>query len=89
MLISETSERSAQELAKRVHQAVLRLGEFPQSGRMVPGFEESGLREVILPPYRIVYILPADDSVVIARVAHSRQDFRLSVVRPWLGSHDN
>lgn len=32
-----------------------RLAKYPESGRMVPEFSVPFLREVIMPPYRIVY----------------------------------
>ena len=34
-----------------------RLAKFPESGRVVPEFQMSFLRELILPPFRVVYRL--------------------------------
>jgi plasmid stabilization system protein ParE len=45
-----------------------RLADFPESGRVVPEFEIANLREIIYPPYRIVYRLDRK---------------RVSVVRVW------
>lgn len=42
-------------LVREVVSAVERLGDFPLSGRVVPEFGIAGMREVILPPFRIVY----------------------------------
>ncbi len=42
-------------LVREVVSAVERLGDFPFSGRVVPEFGIAGLREVIQPPFRIVY----------------------------------
>ena len=36
---------------------VASLAEYPQRGRVVPEFEAPTLREVLLPPFRIVYRL--------------------------------
>lgn len=36
---------------------VASLAEYPQRGRVVPEFEAPALREVLLPPFRIVYRL--------------------------------
>ena len=47
---------------------VERLAAFPDSGRVVPEFETPWLREVQLPPYRIVY---------------RREDAVVTVVRVW------
>ena len=52
-----------------------RTQDFPQAGRMVPEYQDPLLREVIRPPYRIVYRLVEDDEVHIVTVHHSAQDF--------------
>ena len=36
---------------------VERLGMFPESGRVVPERNTKDIREIIVPPYRIVYRL--------------------------------
>jgi len=46
------------------------LREMPERARMVPEFEESTLRELIEPPYRIVFRLD-DARVRVVRVFHS------------------
>jgi toxin ParE1/3/4 len=48
------------------------LGTFPLMGRVVPEFRRKNVRELILPPYRIVYhVDDAESYVVIVRVWHS------------------
>ena len=37
--------------------SVERLGDLPESGRIVPEFGVSHLREIIMPPFRIIYRL--------------------------------
>ena len=49
---------------------VERLAEFPESGRIVPEFDAPQLREVIHPPFRIVYRLDSQ---------------RVRIVRVWRG----
>jgi len=51
--IPETGER----LLGEVISDVQRLAEFPESGRNVPEFGIADLREIIHPPFRIVYRL--------------------------------
>ena len=47
------------------------LAEFPQIGRIVPEEEDENIREIIFPPYRIVYRVLAEHRLVaIARVWH-------------------
>jgi toxin ParE1/3/4 len=49
-----------------------RLHDFPESGRIVPEYENERLREIIFRPYRIVYRVNHDQKICeIARVWHS------------------
>jgi plasmid stabilization system protein ParE len=50
--------------------AVERLADFPESGRVVPELDDPQLREIIHPPFRIVYRLDAE---------------RARIVRVWRG----
>ena len=48
------------------------LGTFPLMGRVVPEFGHPRIRELILPPYRIVYEVDDPEShVAVLRVWHS------------------
>ena len=47
---------------------VERLADFPESGRIVPEFGVAHLREIIYPPFRIVYRF---------------DDIRVRIVRVW------
>ncbi|WP_145021699.1 type II toxin-antitoxin system RelE/ParE family toxin [Geobacter argillaceus] len=44
-------------LLREVFSQVERLADFPESGRIVPEFGTAHLREIIHPPFRIVYRL--------------------------------
>ncbi len=47
-------------------------GDFPLIGRILPELDETNLREIIQPPYRIIYeIFPDQTRPVIMRVWHS------------------
>ena len=47
------------------------LEQFPKIGRVVPEEQDENIREIILPPYRIIYRVLAENHVVaIARVWH-------------------
>jgi toxin ParE1/3/4 len=72
--IAEDAPAAAGEFVQSVLQAVERLSDFPQSGRIVPEFGDSLIREVIRRPCRIVYRINQAASVVeIVRVWHSRR----------------
>jgi toxin ParE1/3/4 len=61
----------------RLQAAVLRLADFPLSGRAVPEFIPSDYREVISGPYRIIYrYIPDQDMVLISAIYHGRQQLR-------------
>ena len=60
----ETGRRFVEEIIAQAE----RLARYPDSGRVVPEFGMEQLREVIHPPFRIVY---------------RREDNRIRVVRVW------
>ena len=70
--ISMDSPEIAKQFISSLFSAVERLGDFPQSGRVVPEFDDEQLREIIRKPCRIVYRLNPDKSTVeIVRVWHA------------------
>ena len=64
----EVGERIVGEVLTSVDQ----LAEFPESGRVVPEFDVPWLRELIRPPFRIVYRVD-DKRVRIVRVWRSER----------------
>ena len=62
--VPEVGERLLAEILATVE----RLADYPESGRVVPEFDLPQLREIIHPPFRIVYRLDAE---------------RVRVVRVW------
>jgi toxin ParE1/3/4 len=63
-------------LLQEVIAAVERLANYPESGRVVPEFGIARLREVIHPPFRIVYRVDKD-RVRIVRVWRSERLMRM------------
>ncbi len=53
--IGQDSPAYALAVVGRLYQAVTQLGQFPDSGRMVPEQSRPEIRELVRPPYRIVY----------------------------------
>lgn len=62
----------AQHQVTKVVAAVERLATFPTSGRPLPEFPTSPLREVIVDPYRIVYRTTEGDVFILA-VIHGKR----------------
>ena len=69
----EVGERLLREIVAHVEQLV----DFPESGRMVPEFGLVQLREIIHPPFRIVYRFD-QDRVRVVRVWRSERLLDLS-----------
>jgi len=53
--IGQDSPAYALAVVGRLYQAVGQLAQFPDSGRMVPEQSRPEIRELVRPPYRIVY----------------------------------
>jgi addiction module RelE/StbE family toxin len=73
--IANDSEAYADLVVARLLEAVERLELFPRSGRIVPELADPQLREVIEPPYRIVYRV-LDESAEILTVFRASRLFR-------------
>ena len=70
--IAKDKPLAAKQAVNRLLNAVERLSDFPESGRMVPEFSEPEIREMILRPFRIVYRVKKEQHlVIIVRVWHS------------------
>jgi addiction module RelE/StbE family toxin len=72
--IARDSPHYARAVAERIFAAVDRLHEHPLSGRLVPELDQATVREIIEPPYRIVYRARAEVLEVVA-VVHSARQF--------------
>jgi len=72
--IGRDSARFGALVAAEIIQAVERLSRFPESGRVVPEFGDSSLREVLWRNYRIVYRLQRS-AVEVVTVFHGARLF--------------
>ena len=70
--VPEIGERLLAEIVS----AVERLADFPESGRIVPEFGIASLREIIHPPFRIVYRLDKC-AVRVVRVWRSERSLKM------------
>lgn len=68
--IAEDSEYYAQKLADEIYQRIEELPKFPESGRIVPEFNNTSLRERIYQNYRIVYRVESE-VIEIVTIHHS------------------
>jgi plasmid stabilization system protein ParE len=71
--IARDSAHYARLVVERVLQAIDQLGQFPESGRIVPELSEPSIREIVRRPYRIVYRLSAD-TVELLTIFHASRE---------------
>ena len=70
--IRRENPAAAVRFRQRAEQALRRLEQFPESGRVVPEFPDLPYREVIVPPYRFFYRITEAEVWVVA-VWHGAQ----------------
>jgi len=63
--IDQGARDAGEKLVADIITQVERLVDFPESGRIVPEFEIANLREVIFPPFRIVYRLDKNRARIV------------------------
>ena len=70
--IAESRPEASAKFVQNVFRKVEHLSDFPESGRVVPEFDDPDIREVIRKPCRIVYrVKSRDHAVEIVRVWHA------------------
>jgi len=58
-------------------EAVKELARYPEMGRIVPEFNETSLRELIRPPFRVVYRLEQGQKISVIRIWRSERILEL------------
>ena len=74
--ISRDQPAAARKAGRRILSAAASLGRNPRQGRTLPELWEHGIpgyREIVIPPYRIIYAIRADCVDVLA-VLDGRRD---------------
>lgn len=69
----------ANEQITEILEKVERLTDHPESERAVPEFNNVQIREIICPPYRVVYLL-TDQAIQIIRVWRSERTLQLPAI---------
>ena len=69
--ISKDSRRYASITVNKIYQRAQDITTNPNTGRIVPEFNDKLIREVITGNYRIVYLIVTKSQVHILRVYHS------------------
>ena len=74
-LTKHASPETATSVTRRITDAIERLGDFPDSGRPFPGSKRSGLKELLVSSYRVVYHR-SFDATQILHIVHTRRNLR-------------
>jgi len=72
-VIAEDNPPAARRTSMKLRARSRDLSRFPEMGRMVPEIKDEMIRELVTPPYRLIYRVGPDVLEVLA-VVHSRQD---------------
>ncbi len=70
--IAQDAPLYAQRVADKLIRRTEQLAAFPQSGQQVSEYQDPHIREIIEPPYRLIYRIKADQIDVLA-VIHGAQ----------------
>lgn len=79
--ISDDSQRYAQITVNKIYSRVESLLRQPYSGRIVPEFEDTSLRELIEGNYRIVHYLVNKERIDILRIYHTARKMEKSKLK--------
>lgn len=79
--IAQDRPQAAAQWLDRLLESVSTLAEFPERGRVVPELAREDIREVILPPYRVLYRRDSKQ-VIILTVRHSRRELDAREIPP-------
>ena len=71
--IAQDSPAYAKRMVDRLTRRSQQIGEFPLSGRMVPEYQASQVREIIEGPYRIIYYIKPDQIDVLVVLHGARE----------------
>ena len=74
--IGKDSEFYASMLAKKINSIIKNIPLFPESGRIVPEYQDKSLREKIFQNYRIVYRIKGD-FIEIAAISHCARQLNI------------
>lgn len=77
-LKENVSPKIAQQEVEKILRRSMQLGEPPDTGHKVKGYEDTGLKEVLIRPYRIIY-LPKDKQIDVITVMRYRRLFEIDL----------
>lgn len=73
--VSLSSPIYAEQLVDRIVRQLEQACAYPESGRMVPEVAAPDIRELQVPPYRVIYRV-LGDWIEVVSITHSRRSFK-------------
>jgi addiction module RelE/StbE family toxin len=77
--IAQDSPSVARNFVNRIFEKMEQLYVHPESGRIVPEFNNKKIRELLLKKYRIVYQIVSEEEITILRVVHGSRLLDLDI----------
>lgn len=71
--VAHDSKSYAEHLVNKLTKRSEQIAAFPLSGRTVPEYKNENIREVIERPYRLIYLIKAEQIDILA-VVHGAQE---------------
>jgi toxin ParE1/3/4 len=81
--IAKERPRAAEQIIERIRSATLVLADHPLAGKPLREYPRHGARELVVAPYRVIYV-PTGEDVQVVTVKHSREKLRKKDLRPDL-----
>lgn len=78
----QEADEAGQRLARRILERIEDLVGHLRMGRVVPEFGEESLRELIEPPFRVVYRIAPSSTVTVIRIWRSERLLKLPESSP-------
>ncbi len=72
--IRKDSDKYAILTVKKIRERVKQLKDFPMSGKVVPEYENTEIRELVLGNYRIIYQFHSEYNIDILTLHHSARN---------------
>ena len=67
--IKQDNQGNAQSFIEKILRKISSINTFPYAHRKVPEYEDERLRELIIKPYRVIYLVK-EDSINIVTILH-------------------
>lgn len=79
--IARDRPRVARAWLQRIRDATLVLTDHPLGGKPLREYPRSEARELVVAPYRVIYV-PEEDRILVVTVKHSREKLKKKDLRP-------